>query len=264
MIILFLVFALLSLLCLADTLGIVVRRVGFVINEPLAGYSVQSALSIGLRLINICFMPLFALSLDLNIFLSHFRLMAPLFILVPFLQFLTFIHLDSLGSIYSPVLLKMKKTGSFSFLLTLDLIGYVYVLIKRSLKPLLFGSLNPANVYYLTKSINNFYASQSSVSGALRSALPAYVLFYACWPLIGIGGALFPSNTALVLSLSSFLNGWSTIVSSISVDPALLALESDYESSSAAYADFVLMRFLASLFAWIAVSIFTILIPFII
>jgi hypothetical protein len=252
MIILIIVFTLLSVLCLADTLGIIIRRVGFIIGEPLAGYSVQSFFSIGLRVINLCFMPVFAISLDMQIFKQHFLILGILFFITPALQILAFCHLDSFNRIYSIFLVKMKQDGGFSFVFKRKSLAYLVNIALKSWKPLLRGTYmkSKSEINYSCKT---FLSASANINLAYKKALPAYVLFYSCWPLIAVASAIFPSNTAFILSLSSFLNGWSTIMTSVSIDPALLQLEEDYQKSTQAYSDFVLLRAIASSISFILI-----------
>jgi len=238
-------FFLLTSLNFVEALSTVARRVGFLVEDPVSGYSVQSFISIAIRFLNLLFMPLMGVCLDTATFRSLGAFVCLLSFLVPVSLFFLYANLDSLTPVLKKLLKKMKDTGGFTFLIDAHLLpvcvsliisaaASFWVCIRRFSLPSLFDDL--------TKLI----LSEVRMFKVFRGAILPFALFYICWPLIAVSSIFLPSQSALLLSMSPFLNGWSTLYSSVSIDPALLVLQEDYILSAYAYKQLTLVKTLSS------------------
>jgi hypothetical protein len=227
-----LLFILLGFLVSIEASTSISRKSGYKIGNPSTGFVFQSSLSLVSRALIFMFMPLLGYLADKNALLKEPSDILYLYVFVPISLGVLYIIRSKVESIYTILLCRMHTHGSFFKSIKNNNINLKSYKKLRTLK----------KVKYFKKLYTIFLLS--------------YVPYYLSWPVIIILLTLYNDYRAMILGMSSVFNGINTIVITLFIDPKLTQLGKYNRLIQYVYNDLVLLRFYASLIAYLLLTLF--------
>lgn len=208
------------------------RKAGYKINNPSTGFVFQSSLSLISRALSFMFMPLLGFLADKNdLIQSHFHLLILYWILPISLFFVCFFR-SKIEFIFSVLLYRMDKEGSFFKKTDISKLPTVKTRCDK-----------PLRKYKKFKKLYNIF-------------LLSYIPFYLSWPVIIVLLQEFNEYRGTILGLSSVFNGINTILITIFIDPKLTQLGNYSKLIQVIYLDLVLLRLIASIIGFFVLVVF--------
>lgn len=219
-------FIILSLLVSLESSTSIARQSGYYINNPTSGFVFQSSISLLSRILVFVFMPLLGYLADTNNFISDSFYLLFLYSLSIFFLYITYFYRISIRNMYSILLLRMNKRGSFFKSSGENIVNYIS--FNQEIK--LFKKFKKFKKFYYIFVIS-------------------YIPYYMSWPIVIILLQEFNEYRATVLGVSSVFNGINTIIITLFVDPKLAQLGNYNRIIKSIYKDLLFLRLIASVLA---------------
>lgn len=216
-----LLFFLLSVLMLIEASTSLSRLAGYLLKTPESGLILQSSLALFSRMLMFLFMPFLGYLSDQNNLLGNENLILFSSLFIPCGLILLYIFKIRVINIYSVLIYRINKHGSF---FKGDSI-FKKIITNQSLKKRKIGSLR--SFYFLF--------------------LFSYIPYYLAWPIVILLLDSFHEQRGMILGMSSFFNGINTIILTIFVDPKLIKIGSHKRILPPIYLNLIKIRIYSSL-----------------
>ncbi|MTB67310.1 hypothetical protein GKR48_10815 [Providencia sp. wls1943] len=224
-----LLFFLLSILMLIEASTSLSRLAGYLLKTPESGLILQSSLALFSRMLMFLFMPFLGYLSDQNNLLGNESLVLLSSLFIPFGLILLYTFKLRVINIYSVLISRVNKHGSF---FKGDSI-FERVIKEQSLKKKKIGSLR--GFYFLV--------------------LFSYIPYYLAWPIVILLLDSFHEQRGMILGMSSFFNGINTIVLTMFVDPKLIKIGSYKKILPPIYLNLIKIRIFSSIISIILLII---------
>lgn len=222
----FLLFAIISVLFAIEASTSLARVAGINANNLASGLQLQSGLSLFSRALMSIFMPSLGAMADAgtlneqNLLILYYSTA-----LIPISICVTHLYKYNITRVYNSIAINLVNRGSYL--------------------PISISSSN-ANVV-CNRDINKLKKLNTFRVVTLFSYFP----YYLSWPVIILLLSYFPDDRGLIIGLSSIMNGINTLALVLYVDPYLIKLSKHKKISNLVYHDQIKMRVFASILAFV-------------
>jgi hypothetical protein len=220
-------FIILGLLVAIESTTSISRKAGYMINNPSTGFVFQSSLSLVSRALIFMFMPLLGYLADKDKLLSNNYELLLFYMFIPLFLYIVYFFRFKIEYIYSILLIRMDKKGSF------------FKKVQTT------GRLN-SNV-----KVSKHFKRSKKFKHLYNVFLLSYIPYYLSWPIIIFLLQEFHDNRGMILGLSSVFNGINTIAITMFIDPKLTQIGQQKRLIQILYNDLVLLRFYAAMLGYI-------------
>lgn len=235
----FVLFLLISILVFIESSTSIARSVGFSVNSPYAGITLQGSLSLVSRFVIFLYSPLLGWLADTKkINLNLVNSIPYLYSLVPISLLAVFVFQNQIASLYGKLLTTSLTHGRW---------------IKQPSKGFR-STIKDITLRPITASFK-FNTKLKYFSRVKYIILLLYFPYYAAWPITFLLIASYPDYRATFLSASTVLTALNTIGLTIWLDPLLLKMQNHQRSSVIFLNSLVITRL------WSSLLVYLILIP---